>query len=226
MANQGSLVSLSPYKTAPKFSFPHQGTGQERVRQSPAPGSYKVVTTDTDKFARSASYTMLGQSGSCFGGRNSQPGPGAYNPSKDHSYLKAPTWAIGTEARLADKKEMKKPGPGEYNTIQATAADALQITMSGRFDFSKKAMTPAPTAYKPGFENLSTFPVPQRTSFGSSSRTSFRDNAVPGPGKYEALAAAKNGYKTAPQYTMRQKYKDAGKKKTGPDFMSSMTSFK
>ncbi|CAK0857660.1 unnamed protein product [Prorocentrum cordatum] len=223
-----SLNAVSTYKTAPKFSFPHSGIGAEAPKRGPEPGTYNIVGVDKDKFSRSASYSILGASkvggAASVGMMSKNPGPGAYAP-KDHKSMNPPKWAFGSETRMAEKKTMKAPGPGQYNTI--TKNDAVQISMSSRFDYTTKEQAPAPGAYTPKFDSVSTIKAAERIHFGSSSRTGFKDNSVPGPGQYNASGKALDaGYKTAPAFSLRPKWKDPPQKHPGPDFMASTTFFK
>lgn len=226
---QNAQNALSVHKSAPKFSFTHSGIGTEKPKHGPSPGSYNRVKVDADKFARSASYTMVGASKmggvADVGFAAKVPGPGAYSSTDVHS-MSPPKWAFGSEARMVDKKRMKSAGPGQYDTC--TQNDAVRLTMSSKLGLGyKKTITPAPGAYQPKFDNVSTIRAPEKMSFGSSSRGPIPDNKVPGPGRYSSSQRSLNaGYKTMPAFSMTGRWKDPPQKHPGPDFMSSTTSFK
>lgn len=227
MANQFGLNALSGNKSAPKFSFSHDALGKEATKKTPAPGAYNTVGVYTDKFAKSSSWTMLGASDRGVATRSWQPGPGAYAQNKEVLNMTAPKWAFGSENRMQDKKKMKVPGPGTYDTrIAAAGADQVSITMSPKFSPSKKGTGPAPTSYKPNHTVRSDMPLSQRMTFGSSTRTDLKDLGVPGPGRYEAVKPEVKGNRTAPCYSMRPKYQDPKKPFPGASYMSAMTSFK
>jgi len=176
---QFNLTADSSFKTAPKWSMTSLSK-DERKFLGPGPGSYKMVRSDSDKFKRTASWSMGASGRDCKAAGIGMPGPASYKPEVDKI---TPKWVFSKENRIKMPKPSAWPGPGEYKT--EPGFDGRQFSLSGRCgDKSKPASSPGPGEYKPSFASSSMHESAPKASFGTSSRQATITSKTPGPGKY------------------------------------------
>lgn len=205
MAANGQLKlnARSDYRSSPKFSFQGRTELKEKVT-APGPGQYKPVETDKVKFNASQRWSW-GHAPGEDKPYKASPGPGEYVSRYDSRFKDAPKWGMGSGARLPKDMAASSPGPCRYDT--RGNLDGQQSSMSSRAaDGSKRASTPGPGQYKPGWE--STLASSQRYSFGSSSRGHLVMSKTPGPGSYPTMSTLGGNpvIKTPGKYSMTYRH--------------------
>jgi len=198
MAGEYSLASLSHYKSSPKFSFTSAPSVKDKKANIPGPGKYKPTPTDTDKFRRSASWSMGSTSGSSGKEWSKLPGPGAYALPTSGSI--GPKWAFSTDDRLRERKKSAVPGPGAYET-RRKGLGGLEMSICSKPDGLRASQTPGPGAYKPSNGSLSNIPTSPSVSFGAGTKPDLKPSQTPGPGAYKA-----KGSLGGSSYSMKGRY--------------------
>jgi len=123
------------------------------------------------------------------------PAPNSYDPSRNPTLLKNPTWKMGTDKRRPLSARNQNPGPGNYTISSGKSGPAFGLR--GRNVILNGDKTPGPGQYQPRPENVR--PTSARCKFGSENRRGPKGvKNVPGPGQYnyskEKLAKASPAY--------------------------------
>jgi len=114
--------------------------------------------------------------------RLQSPGPNKYDPSRNQTMHKNPTWKIGTDKRRPMSARNGTPGPGNYTITSRKSGPAYG--MRGRNVTLQGTNTPGPGQYRPRPETVRT--SGPKCKIGTESRDGnlTSKKTVPGPGQY------------------------------------------
>lgn len=131
-----------------------------------------------------------------------QPGPGAYNVSKDGGEG-APKYGFGKSQRGQSARGPPPPGPGTYQAdANSVLGGAAMYSMTPRRERVSRSLGPGPGQYRASTAPHQDAP---KWGFGASSRERSTGNPGPGPGAY--ADSAKGAGMEGPKYSMQSRSK-------------------
>lgn len=223
MGDQCNLQASSVFRTSPKYSFTNSSAlAKDKPSKQPGPGQYPQVKADTDKFARSASYSIGGSTGSAKAW-GAMPGPGAYSPTM--AAFVSPKYPFSTDSRLKSLKRSTTPGPGAYDS--KSTLEGKDTSICSKPERRLTGQSPGPGAYNASYKSCSNFESSCAFGFGASDRQKMSSSKTPGPGKYDIPTTLIGNVtmKTPCAYSIKGRY-DPPKPEQTPGPIAAGTTFK
>ncbi|OMJ75189.1 hypothetical protein SteCoe_25740 [Stentor coeruleus] len=173
----GNYEIKSLISEGPKYSL----KGREKLTErafSPGPGQYNI---NKDHLESKFIHTFTKEKRSFSAGKDSSPGPGAYEIKLELNH------GIKFTSETRGKVVVPKiPGPGAYNLPLIN--DSKAFSMIGKSPQKDRERSPGPGIYNPR-DLIDT----KSYSVGKSTRFKYIDNSIPGPGAYSIVVPKTTG---------------------------------
>lgn len=180
-----------------------------RALLAPGPGQYKVVRPEDYLCKRAPSHSLCGQ----IGGWQFRdgPGPGDYGQTAAVGH-RMPEVAFGSEGRFGPEDASRGPGPAKYDVCKPAGCGAPARSFGDARYIPVDLCAPGPTSYAP---HAASEPVkgvvtwrPRSAGAPARGRGDYCFGVAhragrPGPGDYEAAAAADAVLPRHPAYSLR-----------------------